>query len=416
MIVRRTRRLPSTRNVVVLLPSGATLLNLFFGIFAMVQASRAQFGQAALFVVLGGVADMLDGRIARATGTGTRFGEELDSLVDAITFGLAPAMIMYFAVLNQTGWDWIWVFVYCAAAVTRLARFNVEQAGRPKTHFHGLPSPAAGMTLATYIWFGQTNLYNDTILFLGDNKALADLPWHTLMRFLMGLLAALMVSNVPYPSVPSIGMRSTRQIMGSVIVIGSLFLVIFLPREFFFPALMAYIAFGIVQWAVLGVLDRPATPTIFLEEEPDGDADADAEDGTPDDVALAERASRVERAERHSRPPRGEGGEHDRGGRAARTPRAERERSPDRESRPPREAREPRPDRAERDVRPMHEDGAGDESAEALARRKRRRRRGRADRADRGERQDRTERPESPAPSPESAAQPSPPQRQEMDE
>lgn len=406
MIVRRTRRLPSTRNVVVLLPSGATLLNLFFGIFAIVQASRGEFGTAALFVVLGGVADMLDGRIARATGTGTRFGEELDSLVDAITFGLAPALIMYFAVLNQYGWDWIWVFVYTAAAVTRLARFNVEQAGRAKTHFHGLPSPAAGMTLATYIWFGQTSLYNETILFFGNNKVLADLPWHTLMRFVMGLLAGLMVSNVPYPTVPSVGVRSPRQIIGTLVVLSTLAGVIFLPREFFFPALLGYVVFGIVQYAVLGFLDRPATPTIFLEEEPDADAEVAAMQASsierPTRQERIERAERMERAERPERE-RGERAERqrrrdradrERGDRPARADRPERaERKPEREGRGEREARPDREERPARDARREQEalpapegadDGAAaEETGEALARRKRRRRRGRGERGER---------------------------------
>lgn len=119
----------------VMLPSGVTLLNLFFGVFAIVAASRGDFGRAVLYVMIGALCDAVDGRVARATRTGTRFGEELDSLVDAISFGLAPAMIMYFAVLHKEGWDWLFVFGFIACAVLRLARFNVEQSGRPKTHF-----------------------------------------------------------------------------------------------------------------------------------------------------------------------------------------------------------------------------------------------------------------------------------------
>lgn len=270
--MRRPRLPLQGRSPVVLLPSGATQLNLFFGIFAIVSASRGDFGKATLFVVLGGVADMLDGRIARATGTGSRFGEELDSLVDAITFGLAPALIMYFKVLSQQGWDWVFVFIYTACAVTRLARFNVEQAGKAKTHFHGLPSPAAGMTLATYIWFAQTPFYNQAVIFFTDNTTLADLNWHTTLRYLMLGLAYLMVSDVPYFTVPSIGVRNLRQIIGTVIVAGGLLGLVFLPRHFFFPVLLAYVVFGVVQWAVLGFLERPAaSPDIYLEDEPDDD-------------------------------------------------------------------------------------------------------------------------------------------------
>ena len=81
------------------------LVNLFCGMFAIISAARGQFDLAGFLIVAGGVADALDGRVARATGTGSRFGSELDSLVDIITFGLAPAMIMYFAVLNREGWE-----------------------------------------------------------------------------------------------------------------------------------------------------------------------------------------------------------------------------------------------------------------------------------------------------------------------
>src|SRR5687768_3505765 len=140
------------RRAVLLMPSGFTVANLFFGVWAIVSASHGEFDRAGLYVVLGGVCDILDGRVARATRTGSRFGEELDSLVDVITFGTAPALIMYFAVLNQGGGDWLWAFGFIACAAIRLARFNVESAGKAKTHFSGLPSPAAGATLATYYW------------------------------------------------------------------------------------------------------------------------------------------------------------------------------------------------------------------------------------------------------------------------
>lgn len=287
----RPREIPG--RAVVLLPNGATLLNLFFGIFAIVAASRGRLSQAALFVVLGGVADALDGRIARATGTGSRFGEELDSLVDAISFGLAPAMLMYFAVLNREGWDWIFVFIFTSCAVMRLARFNVEQAGRPKTHFHGLPSPAAGMTLATYYWFSQTPLYNETVIFFTDQTVLAELPWHGILRWLMVGLAYLMVSDVPYPAVPTMGFRSLRQIMGTVIVVGSIAGLMFLPREFIFPALVAYVVFGAVKFAALGFLDRVPTRrrSVFLEEEPDEREPAGAAMEGADDRTLSRAAS-----------------------------------------------------------------------------------------------------------------------------
>jgi CDP-diacylglycerol--serine O-phosphatidyltransferase len=285
-------------RTVVLLPNGFTLANLFFGVFAIVAASRGDFSRAGTYIVLGGVADALDGRVARATRTGSRFGEELDSLVDAISFGLAPALIMYFAVLNQVGWDWIFCFLFTMCAVIRLARFNVEQAGRAKTYFNGLPSPAAGMTLATYYWFSQTNLYTQTVL--------VDLPWHQMLRYVMVGLAFLMISNVKYPAVPTIGYRTIRELVGSAIVIATIVGVIFLPKQFFFPALMAYVVWGVVRTVFLGLLDRMPGAD---EEEADDDDIETAQDGAPVvDDGRGPRRRRRRRRLRGGRP--GPGTQH----------------------------------------------------------------------------------------------------------
>jgi len=248
------------RRGVIILPNGFTLASLFFGIFAIVAASRSEFDTAGLYVVFGGLCDALDGRVARATGTGSRFGSELDSLVDAITFGLAPAMIMYFAVLNRNGWDWMFSFIFTACAVIRLARFNVEQAGRAKKYFHGLPSPAAGMTLATYYWFSQTSLYNQTIL--------GDLNWTTGLRGIMLVLAFLMISNVSYPAVPTVGFRKISEILGTLAVIATFIGVLFLRKEFYFPALICYVLYGLAKTVIFGLIDRrPRGDSPVIDDE-----------------------------------------------------------------------------------------------------------------------------------------------------
>ncbi len=251
---------------IVLLPNGFTLLNLFFGVFAIVAASRGNYQGAALYIVLGGVADAFDGRIARATRSGSRFGAELDSLVDAITFGLAPALLMFFAVFNQHGWEWVFCYFFTMCAVIRLARFNVEQAGRAKAYFNGLPSPMAGMTLATYYWFRESPLYQTTLL--------ADLPWPVMLRFIMVGLAFLMISQVRYAAVPLIGYKTLREIVGTLIVLGTLIGVIFLPKPFFFPAMMAYVIWGVVRTAFTGLLDR-----LPANGEATGYADSDGIEG-----------------------------------------------------------------------------------------------------------------------------------------
>lgn len=281
------------RRAVVILPNGFTLANLFFGVFAIVAASRQEFNAAGLYIVLGGICDALDGRVARATRTGSRFGSELDSLVDAISFGLAPALIMYFAVLNKEGWDWIFVFLFVACAVIRLARFNIEQAGRAKRYFHGLPSPAAGMTLATYYWFSQTELYNDTVI--------AELPWDVMLRYVMVFLSFLMISNVSYPAVPTIGYRKPREIVGSIVVAGTFLGVLFLPREFFFPALVLYVAYGLVKTVLYGLIDRRPRG----DEPVISDDDTDELDIRPSPSLVTSDEARARRRRRRKRHGRG---------------------------------------------------------------------------------------------------------------
>jgi CDP-diacylglycerol--serine O-phosphatidyltransferase len=291
---------PRNRGVIIL-PNGFTLASLFFGMFAIVAASRGEFDTAGLYVVFGGVCDALDGRVARATGTGSRFGSELDSLVDAITFGLAPAMIMYFAVLNRNGWDWIFAFLFTACAVIRLARFNIEQAGRAKKYFHGLPSPAAGMTLATYYWFSQTSLYNQTIV--------GDLNWTTGLRGLMLLLAFLMISNVSYPAVPTVGFRKISEILGTLVVVATFVGILFLRKEFYFPALICYVLYGLAKTVIFGLLDRRPvgdSPVISDDEEPLLLTAAGVIDGGNE--ALRQRPPRRRRRRRppgHGESPRG---------------------------------------------------------------------------------------------------------------
>jgi CDP-diacylglycerol--serine O-phosphatidyltransferase len=286
------------RPSLVMLPNGVTLLNLFFGVFSIVAAARGDFGRAVLFVMIGGLFDALDGRVARATGSGTRFGQELDSLVDVLSFGLAPAMIMYFAVLHKEGWDWLFVFGFVACAAIRLARFNIEQAGRAKTHFHGLPSPAAGGVLASYYWFSQTPLYNETII--------GDLPWHGLLRYLMAGLALLMVSDVPYPAWPTFSIRTLRGALGLLLFVSLALGLIFLPREFFFPVGMLYVLYGLVAAALRGLLERPV-PEDLLVEDPLLDADDAAEAAAVDEQEYQPFRRRRRRRRRQRPGPPGGG-------------------------------------------------------------------------------------------------------------
>jgi CDP-diacylglycerol---serine O-phosphatidyltransferase len=373
---RRQLRRPDMRRAVILFPSGLTLGNLFFGIFAIIAASRQDFVEAGVYVLLGGACDALDGQVARATNAGTQFGEELDSLVDAITFGLAPGLIMYFAVFNQASWDWLSVFLFTACAVMRLARFNIEQAGTAKTYFQGLPSPAAGITLASYYWFSQSWLYN--------YGAIANLKWHVLLRFLMAALAFLMISNIPYPVFPRTGFRSLRAIGATILLVGSMTLLATRRLEFFFPAALCYVAWGPIRWIFSGLFERrqPTIPYDLSEGEDDEDEEEDAF-GPMDSQVHAMRQSerevrpvhverertrreRSERGERPAvstrteRPSRSEGSHASRAERAERAERSESGATSERPSRGERsevdraarrEKREKREKRRERDGR-----------------------------------------------------------------
>lgn len=274
------RRPTLPRPSLVMLPNGLTLGSLFFGIFAIVAASRGEHVRAGWYIIIAAFCDMFDGRIARATNTGSRFGEELDSLVDAISFGVAPAFMMYFAEFNHTGWDWIFVWLYVACAVMRLARFNIEQAGKSKTFFQGLPSTAAGGVLATYYWFSQTNLYQQTVI--------GDLPWQSILRFLMVTLAFLMISNVPYPAWPKFSLRNWYGALGTLLFVAIIVAMFLLPKEFFFPFGVAYVLGGVVIAIVRGLLEMPSP---FAESDEDDDEAPSAAAGSAPSLQLAGAAS-----------------------------------------------------------------------------------------------------------------------------
>jgi CDP-diacylglycerol---serine O-phosphatidyltransferase len=256
-------RRPSMRGVVVVIPSAFTLGNLFFGIWAIIWASQGNFIWAGWFIVFAGVADMLDGRVARLSKTGTRFGAELDSLIDVISFGVAPAMIMYFLEFASAGkFAWVICYIYVVAVAVRLARYNITSAGHDKPGwFIGLPSPSAGMTLAVYYPFSQTHWYQASLAYL-------DLQKQGLV-VLMLVLAALMVSTVKYPRFPAIGLRSARGLLGLAVHLAVLAGAILAPSKFLFPLGLAYLAFGLVRTTILGLAERndvastgPDAPTL----------------------------------------------------------------------------------------------------------------------------------------------------------
>lgn len=261
----RGRRRARLQRGVIILPSAFTLGNLFFGVYAIVAVSRGDLLWAGWFVVFAAVLDMLDGRVARFTRTGSNFGAELDSLVDAVSFGVAPAMIMYALYFADEKWSWLVPFVYVTAVVVRLARFNIEQGGEAKSHFYGLPSPTAGMILATYVPFSQTPFFE---------AYLVGMPWPQIMGVTIVLLSVLMVSHIPYAVVPRIGLRSARGILTLVLLLGGLFAALSVPRYFFFPLLVLYTSWGLLRSVVGGLLERlpERDPLLDTEDEREDEA------------------------------------------------------------------------------------------------------------------------------------------------
>jgi CDP-diacylglycerol--serine O-phosphatidyltransferase len=244
------------QRVVIVLPSLFTLFNLFFGFWAIVLAGRGELYRAGWFIVFAGILDLLDGRVARLSGSGTRFGAELDSLVDIVSFGVAPAFLIYNVSFAGMGpMAWVICYFYVMAAALRLARFNITQAGRPKSYFTGMPSPAAGMTLATYFPFTQTELYQDH---------LAGLPWQLILTFLVIILAILMVSNVRYAHLPRAGIRTIEGLLGLFIILSMIVLAIWRHDVFFFPLGITYMTYGVVRALILGMIE-PRAAIVYPE-------------------------------------------------------------------------------------------------------------------------------------------------------
>jgi len=235
------------RRAVVVIPGAFTSGNLFFGIWAIISAARGEFDRAAWFIVVAAVMDGLDGRVARMTRTGSDFGAELDSLVDVISFGVAPALLQWHFQFGRGEWGWLLPFIFILAVALRLARFNIEQAGHAKSQFFGLPSPAGGVTIATLVPFMGTSFFVEH---------LSHLPWHLLTAVLMVLVSLLMVSHVPYPVFPNAGLRTWRARVGLAFTLACVWAALTFPAYFFFPMAIFFIGFGLLRAVVYGYVDR----------------------------------------------------------------------------------------------------------------------------------------------------------------
>ncbi len=200
---------------IYILPNALTTAALFCGFYAIVQSMNGRFEVAAIAVFVAMVLDSLDGRVARLTNTQSAFGEQYDSLSDMVSFGAAPALIMYEWTLRGLGkWGWLAAFVYCAGAALRLARFNANLGAVDKRYFQGLPSPAAAALVAGLVWI-VTDLRETKWI----TAAPHDLAW---VAWTLTIYAGItMVSNAPFYSFKDINLKRSvpfLSLLGMVMV------------------------------------------------------------------------------------------------------------------------------------------------------------------------------------------------------
>ncbi len=242
-------RRPRVRRGVALLPSLFTMGNLFCGYSCIVYALRGDFESAAPYIGISIVLDMLDGRIARLTGTSSEFGLQLDSLADAISFGVAPAILAYAWGLEPLGRLGMFSgFLFVSAAVLRLARFNVQTAaGGDKRYFVGMPSPAAaGVPAATVYMFAGG---------LTDYRA-------SLGALVMVLLpAVLMVSTIRFRSFKTLDLQMRRPYTVLFLVAAGIMAVATHPRLVLVLMAYTYLGSAFIGMAITRLKHRGQPPT-----------------------------------------------------------------------------------------------------------------------------------------------------------
>ena len=253
------------RKGIYILPNLFTLAALFGGFYSIVMAMNGSFTLAAYGVLFAMLFDSLDGRVARMTNTQSAFGEQMDSLSDMVSFGVAPALIAYIWALKGLGrWGWIAAFVYCSCAALRLARFNVNTGVVDKRWFQGLPSPAAAALVVGFIW-----VMDDYGVVRGQD---GTITWYAMswVMFALTLYAGLtMVTNAPFYSFKDINFK--RSVPFAVVV--SIPLVIALinihaPSVLFAVfAIYGFSGYGVYLWRK--AKGQPTSVISTSKDEPD---------------------------------------------------------------------------------------------------------------------------------------------------
>ncbi|WP_372524894.1 CDP-diacylglycerol--serine O-phosphatidyltransferase [Piscinibacter sp.] len=249
------------RKGIYILPNLFTLAALFGGFYAIVMAMNGQFDRAAYGIFIAAVLDSLDGRVARMTNTQSAFGEQMDSLSDMVSFGAAPALIVYEWALKGLGkLGWIAAFVYCSGAALRLARFNTNIAIVDKRFFQGLPSPAAAALIIGFIW----------VMDEAGFKGVSRIDWLAWCAFALTLYAGLtMVTNVPFYSFKDVSFKRTVPFIVIVAIALGISVITIHPPLVLFGLFLVYGASGYAVYVYRKVKGRPVSVIATSTDEPD---------------------------------------------------------------------------------------------------------------------------------------------------
>ena len=249
------------RKGIYVLPNAITLSALFAGFYAIVMAMNGRFDQAAIGVFAAAVLDSLDGRVARMTHSQSAFGEQMDSLCDMVSFGAAPALIVYEWALTDLGKaGWIPAFVYIAGAALRLARFNVNIGVVDKRFFQGLPSPAAAALVMGLIWMMDDAGF----------RGVAYVPWIRNLAFGVTLFAGLsMVTNAPFYSFKAVGGKHTVPFVVIVAIALGIAIINLDPPRVLFAIFCAYglSGYGVYVWRKMK--GRPVSVIATSTDDPE---------------------------------------------------------------------------------------------------------------------------------------------------
>ncbi len=236
-----------TKNVI---PSVFTLSNMAFGVMALLNIANENFIQACYFLIGSYIMDILDGRVARMINAETEMGVELDSFSDWLSFGIAPAYMIYEFALKEYGiLSYPVVLIYIICGALRLARFNLKSFSgeSSKTHFQGLPIPAAAGIIIFFV-MSYSIIENETpqktIKFLS-----VSIPFlYNIFPFIMIIISILMISSIPYVAMKSKNAFAIKSPLGLLAVVSTIFLIIVYPHNALFIFFILYALSGIVYF------------------------------------------------------------------------------------------------------------------------------------------------------------------------